>query len=194
MGAELGRRIDLLGDPDAGRRARLDDHRVLHHEEVSLLIADLALLADRAPDVLERVPLEAALPGHIDDRGRFAVAVAALVAALRQHHRAPLPAQPLARLPQVLGHLDAERDGLQRPAVGGAEERFGRVFHDPVVALRAGVALDDGELVHVELGFGEPQALRAGRLFRRDDADRLARQARLIGEEARRYEGDDCAE
>src|SRR2546430_13691869 len=32
------------------------------------LVADAALLGLRAPDVLDRVPLEPAFPGHVDDR------------------------------------------------------------------------------------------------------------------------------
>ena len=155
MRAELRGRVDLLLLPDVGRSARLQHHRVLHDEEVALLIADRALGPVGAPDVLDRVPLEAALPGDVDDGGRVPEPGRAFVALAREDLRAPFPADELRALPQSIGDLDGERDRLEGRAVDRPDVRSVGILDQLVVADRARVALHHPERMHVQLRLGE---------------------------------------
>src|SRR4051812_36641532 len=64
--AELGVEIDLLAGPGVERRAGLEHHRLLHPEQVGLVIAGGALGPHRAPDVLDGVPAQPPLPGDVE--------------------------------------------------------------------------------------------------------------------------------
>src|SRR2546430_17621710 len=88
------------------------------------LVADAALLGLRAPDVLDRVPLEPAFPGHVDDRRGIAESALALVSTLREDLCAPLPPHAPGVLAQVVGDFRAERHGLKRRPVDRAAERL----------------------------------------------------------------------
>src|SRR5687767_637656 len=79
--------------PGVERGTGVEDDRVLRDEGVALPVADLTLLAHGAPNVLEGVVPEPALPGDVHHRGRIALAVLTFVAARRQLLRAPLPAE-----------------------------------------------------------------------------------------------------
>src|SRR5205085_477155 len=148
--AELGARIDLLLAPFADRTARLENDRILHDEEIALLIADASLLRFRAPDVLDRVPLEPALPGYVDHGGRVAEAALALVSALGQHLGAPLPPDSLRSLAEGVRDLGADRHGFERRPVDRADERLRGILDDLVVAHRARIILEHPKGVDVD--------------------------------------------
>src|SRR3712207_9536897 len=61
-----------------------------------------------APDVLQRVPLEHALPRHVEHGGRVSLLGAALVGLLGQLDRAPAPVEALHAAAAGFGHLEAE--------------------------------------------------------------------------------------
>src|SRR5207302_10532751 len=108
-----------------------EDDGVLHHEQVAFLVADRTFRSVRAPDVLERVPLEAALPADVDDRGRVAEARGAFVPVLGQDLRAPFPAYVLRPLAQRVRDFDGKRDRLERWAVDRPDVGAFRVLDQP---------------------------------------------------------------
>src|SRR5205085_10985297 len=73
--------IDLFFLPAAGRRSAAEDDAVRDHERVADAVAGAADLAVGAPQQLDRVPFQAALPRHVHVRRRIATAWLALVAA-----------------------------------------------------------------------------------------------------------------
>src|SRR5437660_784177 len=162
MRAKFRRGIDLLVLPYPDWSVRLEDDRVLHHEDVALLIADLALVGLGAPDVLDRVPFESALPVDVDAGDGIAEARLAFVAALGHHLRPPSPAQPLHLLPQRLRHGRAQRHRLQRGTVDRPDEGLLGVLDDLVVADRPGIALHHLEGAHRDRGFLWPRLFACG--------------------------------
>src|SRR5262249_33172550 len=89
----LGLEVDLLVDPGIERPAGPPDDRVLGHERITLPVADRPYWRRRAPGVLQRVPLQPALPRYVDHGSRIAVAGQALVPLARRRDRAPRPAE-----------------------------------------------------------------------------------------------------
>ena len=66
--AELGVEIDALVAPGVECPPRLEDNRVLRHKGIALLVTHRTLRALSGPHILERVPLQEALPTYVDDR------------------------------------------------------------------------------------------------------------------------------
>src|SRR5262249_14179697 len=85
MRAEQLLGLDLFLEPFAGgRAAAVDDDRVGRHERIARPIASGADGCFGAPDELERVPAQSALPNHVEARRAVAAPVGAFVPADRE--------------------------------------------------------------------------------------------------------------
>src|SRR3954464_14336951 len=150
VGAEENVGIDLLLVPDADRSPAAQHDAVARDERVPRAGAALACRGIGAPDQLERVPAQTALPGEIDVRRAVAVPGQALVAAAWQDQRAPAEADGTHSPAQVVRHLGEQRHRLQRRVVDAADEPALRLRHVPVVVAGPGVALEHLETAQID--------------------------------------------
>lgn len=116
---ELPIRIELDTVPLIQRCATFHDDRILRTERIALPAARGALGSDSAPHVLDRVPAHESFPSDVDDGGGVTFRICALVAALRQLQRTPLPFQHCDGTPSVIRYAEAEHGGLRADRVSG---------------------------------------------------------------------------
>src|SRR5512145_416598 len=95
--------IEPNGTPLIESAPTFEHDRVLCCKRISLLLAHHPALRRRAPNVLQRVPAQAPSPSDVDDRGRIALAPAALVAPDGKCLGTPAPRQRLYPLTERLG-------------------------------------------------------------------------------------------
>src|SRR5260370_40633693 len=108
MRAEARVRVDLLVAPAAHRPAGREGYAGGGDERVADDVAGGASLGLGAPDELQRVPAQAALPGDVDGGGRVAAVLEAFVPIAGERERSPPPAhQPHAAV-QLVGDLAEE--------------------------------------------------------------------------------------
>src|SRR3954462_11974873 len=190
VGAEEHVGVDLLLVPDADGAPAAEDDAVARDERIPRPGAALACRCVGAPDQLERVPAQAALPGEIHVRRAVAVPGDAFVAAAGQDQRAPAEAQGAHSAAQFVRHFGEQRHRLQRRVVDAADEPALRLRHVPVVIARPGVALEHLELAQIDRVPAQRYVASRSPLFSANRPVRASRRSVTQGGERERDRND----
>src|SRR3954468_18069847 len=190
VGAEEHVGVDLLLVPDADGSPAAEDDAVARDERIPRPGAALACRCVGAPDQLERVPAQAALPGEIHVRRAVAVPGQTLVPAAGQDERTPAEADGAYSAAQVVRYFGEQRHRLQRRVVDAADEPALRLRHVPVVIARPGVALEHLELAQIDRVPAQRYVASRSPLFTANRPVRASRRSVTQGGERERERND----